>query len=146
MGVARLDLAEHLVDGRERHCFHGAAELLERGLLGERPFRPEKRNAQARFQRQAGGHDLTEQPRHGFLGKRPLMARQHVAQDLGFPLRAVIIVAAFLLLGLGDRQRMPRAFADQRLNFHVQRIDLLAQFFYLRVGVTGFCLFDHVLR
>jgi hypothetical protein len=50
---------------------HRVAEVLQRRGLGEGALRPEVADLQRLLQRQAGGHDLAEQPRHLLAVERP---------------------------------------------------------------------------
>ncbi len=86
---AAFDLVEHLVDRRHCQRMHGVAEVLEYGGLRERALRPEVCDLQRLLLREAGGHQLAEQPHHLLVAQRPVVALDDFAQHLRLALRSV---------------------------------------------------------
>jgi hypothetical protein len=125
IGGTGLDFAEHFINGPQRNAVDRFAEMLERGRLGKGAFRAQKRDSQRFLQRQAGRHDLAEQPGHFLVAERPLIGFDHPPQHLRLALRAVKIAAgAGRLFERADLLRATRPFGDQRLNLPIQRVDL----------------------
>ena len=123
-----LDLVEHLVDRRQRQRAHRVAEVLEHGGLRERALGPEEADLQRLFLREAGGHDLAEQPQDFFVAQRTLVALARHAQHLRFALGAVEIDGVAVgVLGDADLPRELRALVEQRVDLRVDGVDLRAQ-------------------
>ena len=108
--------AEHLVDGRHRHADHRMTEVLHRRCLTEGAFRAEISDFQRVFQRQAGGHDFAEQPRHILIAQRAPVALHHALEHLSFALGAIedgrLALLQFLHLHSRDFFGAARAIAD----------------------------------
>ena len=79
---ARLDLVEYLVDRRHGQRVHRVAEVLEHRRLRERALRSEVRDLERLLLREAGRHQLAEQPHHFFVAQRPFVALDDLAQHL----------------------------------------------------------------
>ena len=62
--MARFDLLEDLVDGRERQVANRMAKVFERGRLGKCARGAEVADLQWFLLGEAGGHDLAKQPHH----------------------------------------------------------------------------------
>src|SRR5437868_9043679 len=76
-----LHLGEDLrnrLDGREGH---GRAELVARGGMRERPFRPEVRDGELALQRARRGDDLAEDRAHALIGERSLVESPQAVED-----------------------------------------------------------------
>jgi hypothetical protein len=89
-----LDFVKDLVDRRHGQRVHRVAEVLQHGRLRERAFRSQVRDLQRLLLREAGRHELTEQPHHLFVAQRSVVAFHNFAQDLRFPLGAIEICRA----------------------------------------------------
>ncbi|MCY1418425.1 hypothetical protein D9M71_339840 [compost metagenome] len=81
--------AKHFVDGGHGGADHRMTEMLERRGLGEGAFRPQVGDLERLLERQAGGHDFAEQPRHFLVVQRTLVALHDVLEDPGLSLGAV---------------------------------------------------------
>ena len=112
---AAFDLVEHLVDRRHRQRVHGVAEVLEHGRLRERALRPEIGDLERLLLREAGGHELAEQPHHLLVAQRPVVALDDFAQHLRLALRAVELGRRREALDDADLFRDARALGDQAL-------------------------------
>ena len=76
-------------DRRERQRAHRVAEVLERGGLRERALGPEVTDLERLFLREAGGHDLAEQPQDFLGAQRTLVPLARHAQHLRLALGPV---------------------------------------------------------
>lgn len=134
----RRHFAEHLVDGRHRAADHGMAEVFHGGGLGEGPFRAEVGHFQRLFERQAGGHDLAEQPRHLFIVQRPLVTLHDALEHRGLALGAVehrrLAFRQRCGLDLGHFLGATGALTDQLEDFLVEAVDAHTQGLELLIG------------
>ena len=87
----RFDFVEHFVHRRERQRAHRVAEVLERGGLRERALGPEVADLERLFLREAGGHDLAEQPQDFLGAQRTLVPLARHAQHLRLALGPVVV-------------------------------------------------------
>ncbi|CFW33919.1 Uncharacterised protein [Bordetella pertussis] len=104
------------------------AEMLERGLFGERALRPQIGHGHAALQAAAGRHDLGPDGGHGGLGKRPRVAVLQAADHFGFALGAQH--RAIRVRGVLDRAhflRGARALRQQVEDLGVDGVDAVAQ-------------------
>ena len=69
----------------------GMTEMLAHGLLAEGALGAEKADLQRILLRQAGRHDLAEQPHHLGIRQRPVVAIDHHAQHVRLALGPVIV-------------------------------------------------------
>ena len=128
IGEPRLDLVEHLVDRGERQRAHRMAEMLERGGLRERALGPEITHLERLFLREAGGHDLAEQPQDFLGAQRTLVPLARHAQHLRLALGAVEVDGVAVgVLGDADLARELRAVVEQRVDARIHAVDLRAQ-------------------
>ena len=128
VGVARLDFLEHLVAGAERQRAHRMPEVLEHGRLGVGALGTEERDLERLLLREAGRHDLAEQPRNLLVAQRPAVALQRRPQHLRLAVRAIEIdrVAGGVLRD-ADLLGEARAAIDELLQLLVERVDFGAQ-------------------
>ena len=89
IGEPGFDLVEHLVHRRQRQRAHRVAEVLERGGLRERALGPEVADLERLFLREAGRHDLAEQPQDFLGAQRTLVPLARHAQHLRLALGPV---------------------------------------------------------
>ena len=113
---------------RQRQRAHRVAEVLEHRRLRERAFRPEVRDLQRLLLREAGRHDLAEQPHHLFVAQRPVVAARRpcaapVPRARADRNRRLAVDA----LRDADFLRAARPLGDQRLDALVDGVDLAAQ-------------------
>ena len=133
VGVARLHLVEHLVDGTERERARRVAEMfVDRGLR-EGALGAEEADLERFLLGEAGRHDLAEQPYHLVVAQRTRLARLGVAlerhaQHLSLSLGPVEVDEPSLLaLRDAHRPREARALVEQRVQLAVDGIDAAAK-------------------
>src|SRR6185437_16219841 len=127
---ARLHLAEHLVDGGDRHGVGGEAEVLQRRALAERAARAEVGHGDGALEREARRHDLAEEERHRLGRERAGVAFLDAPQHLRLALRAVRLSD----LERADAPRVLGAFVERVEDAIVEAVDLLAQALELAGG------------
>ncbi len=135
--VSRLHLFEDFADRGQRQRAHRVPEVLQHRLLRERPLRPEECDFERLLLREAGGHDLAEQPYDLLVAQRPLIARDDVAQHLRLALGLVELDGAQLvraLLRYADLLCELRALVEERVDLLVDPIDVRANRAQVRSG------------
>ena len=83
---------KHLLDRGQRQRAHRVTEVLQHRLLRERALGPEKADLERFLLREAGGHDLAEQPQDLLVAQRTALARLRssaMRSTCGFALRAI---------------------------------------------------------
>ncbi|GAB1596189.1 hypothetical protein PAGU2638_18680 [Lysobacter sp. PAGU 2638] len=104
------------------------AEVLQRGLLRVRAFRPEIADLEWLLLRKAGGHDFAEHAHQHRVVQRAFVAIDDAAKHLRFAFRSVVIDRSRqLALGATDLRGELRAFADQRLDLAIDPVDAFPQ-------------------
>ena len=117
------------------------AEMLDQRLLGKGALRTEVPDFQGLLLRQASGHDFAEQAQQHFVGQRPIVAVEDLAQDLRLALGPVIVDGGLQRpFGLAHALRPAGAFGDQLLDLLVDAIYPLARFSQRGSGWRGWFL------
>ena len=127
MGRTGFHLAEDRINRGQWHTDHRVPEVLERRRLSKGAYRAQEGNVHGLFQRQAGRHDLTEQPRHFFSGQRPGVLFLDPAQHLGFAFRPVkenIFTGIGRHFYMGHFLRTFRPGTDQLHDLLIEGVDL----------------------
>ena len=89
VGAPPLDVVEHLDDRAGRAVRRRRAEVLERGLVGERRLGAQVRDGQRGFERAAAGQDLAPDGHDRLRGQRPVILLGETPDDVGFTLRGI---------------------------------------------------------
>ena len=103
------------------------SELLVHRRLRVGALRAEEGDFEWFLLRQAGGHDLAEQPRDLLVAQRAVVTLQRRAQNLRFAFRAVKVHSVtILMLGNANLPGQQRPPVDQFLQLDIERVDLVA--------------------
>src|ERR1700733_10859880 len=126
---------KHLVDGGEWQRPDGMPEMSQDRGLGERTLRSQESHLQGLLLREAGGHDLAEQPQDLLIAKRSGVALAGHAQHLRFTLGAVEVDrTALTRLRDADQLRETRPIVDEAVDLFVDGVDLPADFLEIQSG------------